>query len=105
MLSDPRVLDFASGATISFQVGSWTLDELELRPATGPKIVRVAAIRLFPRNVLPADSPAYFDVVSQTLIHQLAPWLERSDYRARRFSLTKLGEGPSSRWQLQVSAG
>ena len=96
------LLEAPAGKAVSFAVSKWERDSLDIRPALGPGVLRVEALRIFPRIEGVSVETLYFDLVSRTLIDQLSVWLERDDFASRRFTLTKIGEGPASRWQLAV---
>ena len=102
MLVNPRVLDLAADQAVSFRVVSWELDEVDIRTPTSGLILRRQALRLHSPDFKPLTAEGYVDVTSGNLIEMLLPWLRRSDFLGRRFTIRKDGSGPSGRFDVHV---
>jgi hypothetical protein len=104
MLSNPVVFEPAPGATVVLTVDGWEVDELDIRPPVGPGVRRVRALRLDLATLSGDRAGGYVDVVAARLIEDLLPWLQGEGFRRRRFSITRDGEGLTTRYQVRVSA-
>jgi hypothetical protein len=98
------LLELQPGESKSLEVQAATLGTMVIHPSYAPQGKTIQVLRL---HVLEADKPTfpyYYDVTSQTLIAQLAPQVTFAGYKPRRFTITKVGSGPSARFQLSADA-
>jgi hypothetical protein len=103
-LSNANVLRIRDGERLSLIVRDWVVGDLDIRPATGPGVLRVRALRLFlapPWRDLGID---YVDVTGQQLVETLLPWLGRAFVAGRVFELHAQGFGVARRFGVRVGA-
>jgi len=98
-----EILELADGGSITLHIRAWQMGRLTIHPGYGiqPKVIRT--LRLWVPRMEKPIGPDYWDVTSQTLIYQLLPFLEREDFRARTFAITKHGVAPRARFSLIVT--
>lgn len=100
-----EILELNPGESRSMTIVSAIEGQMTIKPAHTPEGKVIRALRV---NVDDADKPTfprYWDITSQTLVAQLAPQVTFSGYRPRRFTITKVGSGPSARFQLDAAPG
>lgn len=103
MLTGPaELLDLMDGGSITTRILAYSFDHMTINvgPAKTPKIVNALRITVPPTDK--THFPFYWDITAQTLIAQLLPILEKGNYQARRFTITKHGNPPSARFSLGV---
>ena len=103
MLESPiELLDIPAGEPTEFRVLRYEVGETVIVPRGGPAGKTVAAIRLHvPREDKPVGVP-YWDVTAGNLIAQLKPLLPGIVSSRRRIRVTKHGQPPAARHQLDL---
>jgi len=103
MLPRPyEILDLGDGGTKELIILDYRLGKMIIhpRPAGLPK--EIAVLRVYvPESIKPLF-PDYYDITAQTLIAQLLPILESGNYKDKKFIITKYGEAPKARFQVEV---
>lgn len=75
-------------------------DEAQRRRAQGKMI---QGLRVVPPKEDMPPGKLYWDITATTLIAQIKPYLEKPDYKAKKFTVTAHGIAPAKRFTLEVS--
>ena len=95
-----ELLEMADGEKRVFHISRWEKGVTTIRPTFAPEGKEIPVLRIW---VAPQEQPIgleYWDITSKTLIAQLEPWLEKPDFRGRRFEITAFGVAPKKRFTL-----
>ncbi len=97
-----ELLELSPGESRAMTIVTAQEGEMTIHPSyqVGGKLIR--ALRVHVEDSDKPLFPHYWDITSQTLIAQLAPQVLFAGYRPKRFTITKVGSGPSARFQLAV---
>jgi len=83
-------------------ITNWKEGRSTIKPDWQPEGKEVKVLRVWvPQSIKPMF-PNYYDITAQGLIAQMLPFLQRSDFMKMKFRITKYGEPPKARFQLQV---
>lgn len=96
-------LELAAGESRTFTVVAWGEGETTIKPSYAPEGKVIPVLRV---QVDPADKPTaphYYDVTSLTLQAQMRPQVAAYGALPRRFTVTKVGTGPSARFTLATA--
>ena len=97
-----EILELEDEGALTTRIMRWQLGEVEIHPSYKPEGKWIKALRI---HVPEADKqyfPFYWDVTSQTLLAQLLPYLERTGYERRTYTIVKHGVAPRARFTLEV---
>ena len=99
-----EMFDLAPGATVTLMVTGFDIGKTVIHPERRGKVLDVltAVTRLYLDPRCKTVGAPWFDVTSKTLNSQLKPKLESGLYKDHLFVITKHGEKPEARFELQV---
>lgn len=98
-----ELLDLAPGASLTFTAVSSEEGETLIHPSYAPAGKTIPVLRVHVDPATKQTFPHYFDISSLTLQAQLRPLVSPGAQLPRRFTVTKVGTGPSARFTLAVA--
>ena len=96
--------DMESGETRTIQVHGYTEGQALIKPRynNAPATKRIPVIRLLLTAECKEFLPSYWDISSKHLQAALKPYLNRSDIKELKFTITKIGSPPRTRYTMTV---
>ncbi len=120
-----EILELADGQRISFHVLDWTEGIMnitpldwegrvqrylaqgritELRAAELRRVGKtITGLRVVPPKEDMPPGKMYWDITATTLIAQMKPFLEKPDFKTKKFTVIAHGIAPAKRFTLEVS--
>ena len=96
-------MDLLDGQETSFHVVRWEEGSTVIHPTTGPREKTIGLLRLWVRPEDKRMGTDYWDIVAQTTISRLRPYLARSDLAQLRFTVRRHGVAPAARDEITVA--
>lgn len=107
MLPEPfDYLSLNDGETTTIEVDRWQRGQGMITPSRAgePPTKRIEVLRLHVKPGTKLMLPPYWDISSKNLIAGLLPYLERADFRSKKYAITKHGFGIGARFSLTVES-
>lgn len=102
LLSNANVLQLRDGEPLTLLVSEWQIGELDIRPRTGPGVLRVRALRLHLGPPWQQLGFTYVDATGGRLIEAIAPWLPNAGEPPRLLSITAFGKEPARSFTVRL---
>lgn len=95
-----EIFELRDGESRAFTVTRSEEGTTLIHPATAPQGKQIPVLRLHVESLDKPTFPHYYDVTSLTLQAQLRPLVAPGAQLPRRFTVTKVGTGPSARFTM-----
>ncbi len=120
-----EILELADGQKLAFRVLDWIEGTMHIYPEDWEGRIQrmlsrkqitelaasemrrdgkeIAGLRVVPPKEDMPPGKLYWDITATTLIAQMKPYLEKPDYKTKKFTITAHGIAPAKRFTLEVA--